>query len=221
MSNTLASRLICGALADEPDLRRRLKAYNAYYLGQFMGWQPAFAGQYEVFRDAPVTAAKVLWDMAGYFSYPVLTFTKGVMLDYEYLGGIKAEFKQHYDLNVYMQRFFREWSRAEYDRRGVGFAYGTDPMVEEVFAAAAKDMPREEVADRVRVGVRRMRRMSHEIIERARELGGFRFDVPPPMELLSSDIDWDEELIGWSPYAQRVAPPANADPQPADAWMLR
>jgi len=218
VSNTLATRLICGALEDEPDLRRRLKAYNSYYLGQFLGWEPAFAGQYEVFRDPQATAAKVLWDNIAYFMYPVLLFNKDCMLDYRFVASVRERFKEHYPLNIWMQRFFREWSRAEYDKRAAGFVLGTDQFIGELFETAAGSLTKPEVAELIDLNVRRLRVVSKEMVERMAEVAGMRVEMP---ENGRHDAAPDEALLEWSPYEQRTAPTAQTEPQPEGSWMLR
>jgi hypothetical protein len=216
VANTLGTRLIAGALDDEPDVRKRLKAYNRFYLGQFMGWEPAFAGQYEVFRDAQATSAKLIWDNASYFMFPVPMITSGHFLDYEFTARMVDEFRPHFEMNVHMQRMFREWSRSEYDRQGAGFVYGTDPMVEELFHSASGELSQDEAAEIVTLGVRRLKALGWEMYERMTELAGLEVDAPT----------WDrptldEPIVDWSPYEQRTAPPAQVAPQPADGWMLR
>jgi flavin-dependent dehydrogenase len=215
VANTLSTRLVCAALDDEPDLRKRLKAYNRYYLGQFMGWEPAFAGQYEVFGDPQATSAKVLWDNASYFMFPVPMVNKGHFLDYKFMGEMVEEFKDHFPMNVHMQGFFKHWSRSEYDRGAAGFAYAADPMVEEMFGAAAGDMSRQEIVDLIKVSVPRMKSLSWQMVEHMRE-AGLSAESPP-----WDNPRVDEELVGWSPYEQRTAPPAQTQPQPEDSWQLR
>jgi flavin-dependent dehydrogenase len=216
VANTLSTRLISGALDDEPDVRKRLKAYNRFYLGQFMGWEPAFAGQYEIFRDAQATSAKLIWDNASYFMFPVPMITSGHFLDYEFTAKMVDEFRPHFEMNVHMQRLFREWSRSEYDRQAAGFVYGTDPMVEELFHSASGELTQAETAEIVTSGVRRLKALSWEMYDRMTETAGLKMEAPT----------WDrptldESIVGWSSYEQRTAPPAQTEPQPADSWMLR
>jgi flavin-dependent dehydrogenase len=215
VANTLSTRLICGALEDEPDLRKRLKAYNRYYLGQFMGWEPAFAGQYEVFGDPQATSAKVLWDNASYFMFPVPMVAKGHFLDYQYMGEMVEEFKEHFPMNVHMQSWFRQWSRSEYDRRAAGFVYAGDQILEETFTAAAGEMSRDQVTEHITRSIPRLKTLAWQMWEHMSD-AGLRSD-PPPWE----NPRVDEELIGWSSYEQRTAPPAETEPQPEGAWQLR
>jgi flavin-dependent dehydrogenase len=219
VANTLSTRLICGALADEPDLQRRLKAYNSYYLGQFLSWEPAFAGQYEVFRDAQATSAKVMWDNASYFMYPVLLFKKDLMLDYEFVASMRDVFREHFPMNVHMQRFFRAWSRIDGEaKQAAGFPYGSDAMVGQMFELIAGPLSKDDVRELIHVNVGRLRAVSTQLLTRMSEAAGMDVE-PPPWAAAGSD--WDEELVAWSPYSQRTAPPAAVAPQPEDAWMLR
>jgi hypothetical protein len=215
VANTLATRLICGALDGEHNLRRRLKAYNSFYLGQFLGWEPAFAGQYEVFRDAQATAAKIIWDNASYFMFPVLMFTKDCISDVEFLASVRNSIASTHPLNVYMQRCFREISKL--DVRAAGFPVGSDSSVEELFETASRSMTRDEVGDRIDLGVRRFHALARELTTRLYAAAG-RQPPPPPMELPTA---WDEDLLEWVPYEQRTGPPAESRPQPEDGWMVR
>ena len=216
VANTLGTRLIKGALDDEPDFRKRLKAYNRFYLGQFMGWEPAFAGQYEIFRDPQATSAKMVWDNASYFMFPVPMITSGHFLDYEFTAKMVDVFRPHFQMNIQMQKMFREWSRAEYDRHAAGFVYGTDPAVEEMFHAASGELSQDEVAEIVTSGIRTLKAASWELYDHMRDTAGLALDTPT-----WDRPQLDEPVIEWSPYEQRTAPPAQVAAQPADGWMLR
>jgi len=216
IANTLATRLIYAELNDEADLRRRLKAYNSFYLGQFIGWQPAFAGQYEVFRDAQATAAKVIWDNLLYFMFPVLLFTKECITDVDFLASIRGQIASTHPLNVYMQEQFRKLSQL--DIRDAGFPVGTDAGVEDLFQTASRDLTKAEVRERIDLGVRRLRALGLELMERLYAPTGQTPPAPPPLDLHGGS---DETMLDWLPYSQRTAPPAETQPQAPHSWMIR
>jgi hypothetical protein len=220
VSNTLATRLVCESLAGEewPEFRRRLKAYNSIYLGQFMGWEPAFAGQYEVFRDPVVTSAKVLWDNVAYFMYPVLLFNQDYMTDRHLVAQARDLFRPHFRMNVYMQECFRMLSREDCDVRDAGFAVGTDHLIAQLFEIAAGELTKDEVLELVGVNIRRIHQMSVEMCDR---LWGACGKEPPPRPDYGVDQGTGEDLIHWSAYAQKTAPPAETEPQPEGSWMIR
>jgi flavin-dependent dehydrogenase len=220
LSNTLATRLICESLNGEPwpDLRRRLKVYNSTYLGQFMGWEPAFAGQYEVFRDPQVTQAKVLWDNVAYFMYPVLLFNQDYMTDHDFVARVREIFKPHFQMNVYMQECFRQLCRDDCDVRSAGFAVGTDYLIEQLFEIAAGELSQAEVGELIALNVKRINQMSMEMCHR---LYGACAKAPPPRPDFGVEGGTDEHLIHWSPYEQKMSPPAQAEPQPEGSWMIR
>lgn len=219
VANTLSTRLIAGALDDEPDLMRRLKAYNSYYLGQFLAWEPAFAGQYEVFRDAQATSAKLLWDNASYFFFPVLIFNKDCILDYEFVHSMRRAFADHHPMNVTMQRFFRDWSRIDGDaKHDAGFAFGTDRMVDWMFEMATTPQSKADVRELIHANVERLRVAGTHMLEHMSQAAGTRMERPP---WAAPSGAGGAELISWSPYAQRTEPPATVAAQPAEAWMLR
>ncbi|HXR60686.1 MAG TPA: tryptophan 7-halogenase [Solirubrobacterales bacterium] len=214
IANTLATRLICASLEDEPNLKQRVKAYNAFYLGQFLGWEPAFKGQYEIFRSAQVTAAKILWDNAFYFMFPVLLFTKDDIGDLDLLTAVRDKLAAVHPLNIHMQAQFRKLSRM--DIREVGFPIASDPTVTKHFEIAGMEMNRAEVLERVEMGVKRMAWFAQELSERLFEPTGEAPPVPP-----IAVPPGREDLVIWVPYEQRTLTPAETAPQPADAWMIR
>lgn len=214
IANTLATRLIRESLEDRPELRQRLKAYNAFYLGQFLGWEPAFKGQYEVFRQAQATAAKILWDNAFYFMFPVLLFNKADITDLELLRTVRDKIASTHPLNVHMQAQFRKLSRL--DIHEAGFPVASDKAAEDLFGIAGMDLSRAEVLERVETGVQRMAWMAQELSERLYEPLGERPPVPPcPVQ------PGRDDLMTWVPYEQRTSAPRETTPQPADAWMIR
>jgi len=104
----------------EADFKRRLKAYTARNLGQFIGWGPAFAGQYEVFRDGVVTQAKVMWDniLTSCSRRPV---PAGLQRGHELVAKVRDTFMPHHKMNIYMQKCFRALPD-DCDRARRGFA---------------------------------------------------------------------------------------------------
>ena len=217
VGNTLTSALICESLDGTMD-RRRLKAYNAYYVGQFLGWEPAFAGQYEVFRDAQATAAKVIWDNAQYFMFPVLMFTKGRITDPEFLAAVRTPLQQAFHMNVHMQRCLRELSSYDVDIRSAGFPVASDAGVGQLFDSVLSDMEPADVSARVERNVRALHALGRELLDRlyagcGRVAPPFEGDVPPA----HSDV----ALLEWVPYEQRTAEPALVAAQSPESWMLR
>jgi flavin-dependent dehydrogenase len=222
VANTLATRLILAELDGEsgPDFGRRLKAYNRTYLGQFMGWEPAFAGQYEVFRDGVVTAAKVSWDNLGYFMFPVPLFNSDLLDDHAFVDEMREVFKPHFRMNLYMQQRFRELCRDGFELEQAGFARISDAFLEQIFAAASGEMTRAQVASAIRDNVRRLEAVGAAMLERLCEAAGCPVEAPPwPVDPGARREAAD--VIAWSPYAQRTAPPAAREPQPAGTYMLR
>lgn len=120
LGNTAVTRLIredqAGALT--PGLVER---YNDLMLL----WQDAFT---EVFRDhlpnfgcARVTTAKVVWDNASYWVFVCQVFFQQVLLMDDFVDRYRAHFEWFYQLNLRVQRLFREWGRRTQDRAGYEF----------------------------------------------------------------------------------------------------
>ncbi|HEX8066860.1 MAG TPA: NAD(P)/FAD-dependent oxidoreductase [Thermoleophilaceae bacterium] len=219
VSNTLATRLICEHLSGEAeaDFRRRLKIYNSTYLGQFMGWGPAFAGQYEVFRDGVTTQSKVIWDNVLYFMYPSLLGLQDYLTDHEFVAKVRDIFKPHYELNVWMQQRFRELCQDDCDVRQAGFAAATDHTVEEMFLKGNQKLSKDEVEEIIRHNVRRMRDISEEMLTRL--YGACGKPVPDgPWQQIEGGTG--EDLIHWTPYERKTSLPSQTDPPP-DTYMVQ
>ena len=147
--------------------------------------------------------------------FPVLLFTKDDITDLDLLARVRDRIAATHPLNVFMQERFREISRT--DVRAAGFPVASDRGVEDLFEIAGMSLDRAEVLERVETGVRRMSWLARELCERLYEPTGTPIPVPPcPVA-----SDGDEALMTWVPYAQRTSPPAEARPQPQDAWMIR
>jgi flavin-dependent dehydrogenase len=218
VANTLATRLITGALDGEGEERRRLKAYNSYYLGQFIAWAPAFAGQYEVFRDAQATTMKLIWDNASYFHFPAMLFLKGVITDHEFMAQVAGPLRRAYEMTIYMQRCVRELCRDDCDLRSAGFPVPTDQSMEEIFGIVNDDIPKAKVLERVPLHLARLQTLATELTETYYGACGRR---PPEPDYEQPEPETGTELLQWLPYSQRSEPPAMAAPQPEGAWMLR
>jgi flavin-dependent dehydrogenase len=218
VANTLATHLIVHALDDEAglDFKRRMKAYNAYYLGQFVAWEPTFAGQYEVFGDAQATAAKIVWDNASYFRFPVMLFLNDTIVDPEFIASIRDRTARMHPLNVWMQRCLRELSNQGDALHDAGFPTGTTKGLGEMFALALERLPKDEVRDRLDRHQKLLESLAHQLMSRMYEACG-RPMPEPPMELAQ---DLEDDLITWVDYRRRTAPPAEAPPQPEDAWQI-
>jgi flavin-dependent dehydrogenase len=222
VSNSLATRLICENLGGEPEaeFKRRLKAYNRTYLGQFMGWGPAFAGQYEVFRDGVVTQAKVMWDNILYFMFPSPLFLQNYNEDYEFVAKMRDTFMPHHKMNIYMQQCFRELCRDDCDVRDAGFAVGTNYMIEELFLKGNETLTKDQVAEMMEMNVRRLKDFGEEILERL--YGACGKPIPEkPMEFSRIQGGTGEHLLNWSPYEHKTGAAAEAPPQPEDAYLIR
>jgi flavin-dependent dehydrogenase len=222
VSNSLATRLIQEQLDGEPDaeFRRRLKAYNRTYLGQFMGWGPAFAGQYEVFRDGVVTQAKVMWDNILYFMFPALLFLQGYNEDHEFVSKVRDIFIPHHKINIYMQKCFKELCRDDCDVRDAGFAVASDYMVEKLFLAGNTPLTKDEVEELIRGNINRVKDWADETLERL--YGACGKPIPEkPAEFDQIAGGTGEHLLNWSPYEQKTGAPAAHTPQPEDAYLIR
>jgi flavin-dependent dehydrogenase len=222
VSNTLATRLITEHLRGEPeaDFKRRLKAYNRTYLGQFMGWGPAFNGQYEVFRDGVVTNSKVMWDNVLYFMFPSLLYLQNYMEDYEFVSKVRDTFMPHHKQNIFMQQQFRELCRDDCDVRSAGFAVGSNNLVEQLFLKGNEKLTKDEVAELVELNIRRMKDISDDVLGRMYEACGK--PVPrTPFDEAGIEGGTGEQMFEWAPYEQKTSLPAEQEPQADERYMIR
>lgn len=215
-ANTLSTELISKALDGAEDVRQSLRAYNRYYIGQFAGWLPAFAKQYEIFRDPQTTAAKIIWDNAQYFMLPVLLFTKDCITDHRFMASVQDALQSVHLLNVHTQACLRELSGDEYDIRSAGFPVGSNAIIEDLFQTAGRDLTKDEVGDLIRVNTGRLYALSTELLTTLYEA----CDRPvPPFAQASAPAAAEEQLLYWADYSRRTTHPSLVAPQP-DTWMI-
>jgi flavin-dependent dehydrogenase len=221
VANMLTTHLIRHALDGEagPDLRRRLRGYNSYYLGQFLAWAPTFANQYDVFRDAQATAAKIIWDNATYLLFPALVFLNDAITDPELLASLPRRTQQVHRLNLYMQACIKELSTFGEDIHGAGFPTFTDKGLGDLFTLALTPRDKEALGRELDRNVERLEALAYQLVSRLYEASG-RPIPEPPSELPTRFVD-DFELFDWVAYDQRVSHPAVAAPQPENGWQIR
>jgi flavin-dependent dehydrogenase len=71
-----------------------------------------YRGQYELFADARVMTAKVLWDYAYYWGVLCPLVIGGRLDDFALFADLSTELSATESLNLRMQEFFRAWHRA-------------------------------------------------------------------------------------------------------------
>lgn len=71
-----------------------------------------YRGQYELFADARVMTAKVLWDYAYYWGVLCPLVIGGRQADFALFADLSTELSATESLNLRMQEFFRAWHRA-------------------------------------------------------------------------------------------------------------
>jgi flavin-dependent dehydrogenase len=71
-----------------------------------------YRGQYELFADARVMTAKVLWDYAYYWGILCPLVIGGRLDDFALFADLSTELSATESLNLRMQEFFRAWHRA-------------------------------------------------------------------------------------------------------------
>jgi len=221
IGNTLLTDVIRRELDGEPEAEvvGRLRDFNRSFVRLFAAMMPAFPGQLAVFRDPQATGTKVIWDNAGYFMIPLNLFAKGAITDMPFVRSLSDWLGVTYPINSFMQQCFNEWASPDWDARSAGVPVASDLLLENLFRSPLTDMNREELAEHIRMSIRRLHTLSRDMVTRMSQAAGR--PVPEPPYPVPPGGGVDEELLYWADYDRRTGPPELRDPQPADGWMIR
>jgi flavin-dependent dehydrogenase len=109
-SNTFSNELICHDLdGGEADLEERVEFYNDFYFKLFNPTIHLYRDQYQLFGNAQVMVAKVVWDSLIYFTLLGSPFVHGKLAKIEDI----EKFSEIADIVIpvipRMQQLFRDW----------------------------------------------------------------------------------------------------------------
>jgi flavin-dependent dehydrogenase len=127
--NTFITDLILRDFAGEPILKRALQL-DAAFLGRFeTALRGTYTNCYQLFGNAPVMTAKLLWEFALYWASVALPFFNDKMQDLDFAKATQSEFKRLIAVSGQMEHLFRDWHELDPDRewRGAFIANSSFP----------------------------------------------------------------------------------------------
>ena len=109
-SNTFSNELICHDLdGGEGDLEKRVEFYNDFYFKLFNPTIHLYRDQYQLFQNAQVMVAKVVWDSLIYFTLLGSPFVHGKLAKIEDIEMFSEIADLVIPLIPRMQELFRDW----------------------------------------------------------------------------------------------------------------
>ena len=109
-SNTFSNELICHDLdGGEGDLEQRVEFYNDFYFKLFNPTIHLYRDQYQLFQNAQVMVAKVVWDSLIYFTLLGSPFVHGKLAKIEDIEMFSEIADLVIPLIPRMQELFRDW----------------------------------------------------------------------------------------------------------------
>ena len=112
LGNTFIGDLILRDLAGE-EVGERADGFNFFYLFSFDGLMALYTDQYEVWGNAQVMMAKIVWDWLLYWGLVATRFYHGKFTDLEFTASVVEHLQRGLGLQGRMQPFFREWHRLD------------------------------------------------------------------------------------------------------------
>jgi flavin-dependent dehydrogenase len=107
--NTYITDLVVRDLGGE-DVSERAEAFNVAFLDAFDTLlDNTYTHQYELWGDAEVMSAKILWDFIVYWSTGALPFFQRRLLDLEFNADVAPDAQRMKEVANRVQQFFREW----------------------------------------------------------------------------------------------------------------
>lgn len=124
MGNTMVTRLITRHV--ENTLTRDAVEQSDVAMRMLQrAFTEVFRDQYPTFGHGKVMTTKVIWDNASYWAFVCQAFFQDIYWNDEFLGRYCRVFEQFYQLNLRVQRLFRDWaarSRADSGYDYLGYA---------------------------------------------------------------------------------------------------
>jgi flavin-dependent dehydrogenase len=110
--NTFTTDIIVRDLGGEDarTLRRRILQLNAQYLGTFeTAVRGTYTNHYQLFGNAEVMSAKLMWEFASYWAIAALPFIKGRLDDSEFADATKGDVRRIISAGARLEQMFRDW----------------------------------------------------------------------------------------------------------------
>lgn len=112
VANTYITGLVARDIAGE-SIAKPARGCQQMFSSFYRNMLNLYRGQYELFGDARVMTAKVLWDYAYYWGVLCPLAIGDRLDDFKLFADLAAELGAAESLNLRMQAFFRAWHRAD------------------------------------------------------------------------------------------------------------
>ncbi len=107
--NTMITELVLREFAGE-DIAQLSAALNSAYLSRFeLLVAGVYNDHYQLFGNAEVMTAKLIWESAVYWGYVALPFYNGRLTDRGFAAATRQELGRVYTLSHRMEDLFRDW----------------------------------------------------------------------------------------------------------------
>lgn len=114
ISNTYIVDLITREMGGE-HISARANVYEQLYMSFYRSTLALYQGQYPLFGNLPVMSIKIIWDYAYYWGVLAPLFIAGKLIDLNFMSRVRAGLQGAQQLNIRMQKFFRDWHAASPD----------------------------------------------------------------------------------------------------------
>jgi flavin-dependent dehydrogenase len=107
--NTFTTDLICKDLGGE-QINKPAAAYNAAFLGAFENLLGSvYTNQYQMWGNAEVMCAKVVWEFAVYWANAALPFFHRKITDLDFAAAIRRDQRRMIQVSAPLVQVFRDW----------------------------------------------------------------------------------------------------------------
>jgi flavin-dependent dehydrogenase len=107
--NTYITDLVSRDL-DGEDVRRRALAFNAAYIGAFeTAVRGTYTDHYQLFGNAQVMTAKLLWEFAAYWATVCLPFFREKLTDLDFPKLVQRDVRRIFGIGGRIEQLFRDW----------------------------------------------------------------------------------------------------------------
>lgn len=111
ISNTYITELIARDIGGE-DIGKLARIYERFFMSFYDSTLSLYQNQYPMFGNATVFPVKIIWDYTYYWGILCQLFFQRRLTDIKMLGTVSADLERCKALNLEMQDFLRQWSRA-------------------------------------------------------------------------------------------------------------
>ena len=112
IGNTMIGKLIEEDL-DGNSIEHLAPTLQSVFLTLFQNNLLTYRDQYPLFGNPRIMALKFVWDYAVYWGFPALLYFNGKLTDVGFIQSLAKGVEDIRDMNLRMQKFFRDWYNAD------------------------------------------------------------------------------------------------------------